>query len=213
MKKTLQCITFLISGMLIVSACTEEKIGKSQDQITDKIDVNPEEVIKDTVLSDSLTREESILIPPPAPRPPGPEPMPPGPLPEPYPRPYPPEPIPYPEPFPPAPEPFPVDPILDFTDVEAVFPGGTDAMMKFISDNIKYPELDKEVGNQGHVYVQFIIEKDGSLSSVEVMRGVSKTIDQEAIRVMRLMPKWKPAEVGGKTVRCRLRLPITFVLE
>ncbi|PHR28613.1 MAG: hypothetical protein COA38_12035 [Fluviicola sp.] len=196
--------------MLIFSACTEEKTGKSPEQITEIIDVDPEELVKDTVPSDSIIQDEPVVVPPPPPPvPPGPMPVPPGPDPEPWPGPIP-EPLPEP---PPAPEPIQVDPILDFTDVEAVFPGGVEAMMKFISDNIKYPEIDKEMGTQGRVYVQFVVEKDGSLSNISIMRGVSKTIDREAKRVIRLMPKWKPAEAAGKIVRCRSRLPITFVLD
>ncbi|MCJ8291799.1 MAG: energy transducer TonB [Crocinitomicaceae bacterium] len=215
MKKILQSITLLIAGMLIFSACTEEKAGKSPEQITEIIDVDPEELIKYTVSSDSITQEEPIIVPsPPMP----PEPVPPGPMPDPEPWP---DPMPWPNPIPepplpepePAPVPVQVDPILEFTDVEAIFPGGEKAMMKFISDNIKYPEVDKEMGTQGRVYVQFVVEKDGSLSNISIMRGVSKTIDREAKRVIRLMPKWKPAEAAGKIVRCRSRLPITFVLD
>ena len=202
MKKNLQSITLLIAGMLIFSACTEEKTGKSPEQITEIIDVDPEELVKDTVSSDSIIQDEPVVVPPPPPPvPPGPMPVPPGPIPEPLPEP------------PPAPEPIQVDPILDFTDVEAVFPGGVEAMMKFISDNIKYPEINKEMGTQGRVYVQFVVEKDGSLSNISIMRGVSKTIDREAKRVIRLMPKWTPGEIRGKAVRCKSLLPITFTLE
>ena len=215
MKKTLQCLTFLVAGMLTVSACTEENSGKSPERITEKIDVDPDEIIKDTLPSDSTLPVEALVIPPPPPRPVPPPPMPPRPWPDPDPYPYPPEPEPEPIPFPEPPPPMPVqvDPVIDFIDVEAAFPGGTKAMMKFISDNIKYPAIDKEAENQGRVYVQFVIEKDGSLTNIEVMRGVSSTIDREAIRVIALMPKWKPGEARGKIVRCRSRLPITFVLD
>lgn len=86
-------------------------------------------------------------------------------------------------------------------------------MFKFISENVKYPEVDKEMGNQGRVYVEFIVEKDGSLTNVKVLRGVSKTIDEEAKRVIRAMPNWIPGESGGKIVRTKTRLPISFVMD
>ena len=180
MKKMLQCVTFLVAGMLIFSACTEEKTGESPGQITEIIDVDPEELVKDIVPFDSITRDKPIFIPPPEP------------LPNPMPQ---------------------ANPVIDFPDVEAKFPGGEEAMMKFISDNIKYPEIDRELGSQGRVYVQFVVEKDGSLSNLEIMRGVSKTIDREAKRVIRLMPKWMPGEIRGKAVRSRSLLPIKFTLE
>jgi len=187
--------------MLIFSACTEEKTGKSPEQITEIIDVEPEE--EDTIPPDSITQEKPIFIPPPAPIDPvPPRPMPPGPEPTPWPIP---EPLPNPMPQ--------ANPVIDFPDVEAKFPGGEDAMMTFISDNIKYPEIDRGLGNQGRVYVQFVVEKDGSLSNLEIMRGVSETIDREAKRVIRLMPKWTPGEIRGKAVRCKSLLPITFTLE
>ena len=203
MKKMLQCVTFLVAGMLIFSACTEEKTGKSQEQITEIIHVDPEELVKEIVPPDSITQEKPIFIPspapidpvPPRPRPPGPEPTP-WPIPEPL-----------PDPMPQA------NPVIDFPDVEAKFPGGEEAMMKFISDNIKCPEIDRELGNHGRVYVQFVVEKDGSLSNLKIMRGVSETIDREAKRVIRLMPKWTPGEIRGKAVRCKSLLPIKFTLE
>lgn len=103
--------------------------------------------------------------------------------------------------------------IVDFPDVDPEFKGGAAAMLKFIQENIQYPTDDLEAENQGRVYVSFIVEKDGSITNIEVMRGVSPGLDAEAIRLMKLMPKWKPGEVNGKAVRCRSRLPLSFHVQ
>lgn len=106
-----------------------------------------------------------------------------------------------------------VDDIVDFPDVEAEFPGGTDAMRKFIQDNVQYPVDAMEKNVQGLVYIQFIVEPDGSISGIDVMRGgVSPSINREAVRLIKEMPLWTPAEVKEKKVRVRCRLPITFTL-
>lgn len=107
-----------------------------------------------------------------------------------------------------------IDPdIVDpFPPIEAEYYGGFVAMQGFISDNLKYPEVDRMIGEQGKVYLSFIIEKDGSVSNVEVERGVTTTIDREASRVVRLFPKWKPAENAYGVVRTRVRLPINFTI-
>ena len=216
MTKTLRSISFLLLGMLLFSACTEEETGKSPEKIADKIDVDVEDVVQDTIPSDSVDVEEPIAPPPPPP------PIPPS-TPEPEPDPIVhPEPWPEPEPIlvpppPMDPEPVQMNPVVDFPDVEAVYPGDSPGnakeMMKFITENIRYPQVDLEAGNQGRVYVQFIVEKDGSLTNVEVMRGISPTLDREAKRVIRIMPKWKPGKAGGKVVRTRMRLPISFRLD
>lgn len=119
---------------------------------------------------------------------------------------------------PPPPPPGPAVPVgenevVDFPDVEAQFPGGTKAMKKYIQENVQYPEISRELGDQGRVYVTFIVELDGSVSSVEVMRGgVTPELNREAKRLIRSMPKWKPGEMASGPVRCRCRLPITFIL-
>jgi protein TonB len=102
---------------------------------------------------------------------------------------------------------------VDFPDEDAVFPGGAVAMMKFIQENINYPETSIEMNEQGRVYLQFVVEKDGSITNVKVDRGVSVDIDKEAKRVVKNMPKWKPAETKGRVVRYRCRLPINFQLN
>lgn len=110
-------------------------------------------------------------------------------------------------------EPEPEAPIVDYPDQEAGFPGGTAAMKQFLAENIKYPEVAMELGDQGKVFVEFVVNKDGSIEQVKVLRGVSREIDQEAKRVVRSMPKWTPAESSGEAVRARCRIPINFILQ
>lgn len=113
----------------------------------------------------------------------------------------------------PEPEPEPEAPIVDYPDKEATFPGGAAAMKKYLAENIQYPEIAMELGDQGKVYVEFVVNKDGSIEQVKIMRGVSKEIDREAKRVVRSMPSWTPAESSGEAVRARCRIPINFVLQ
>jgi len=103
--------------------------------------------------------------------------------------------------------------ILNYAEEEPEFPGGINAMNKFIYDNVEYPMKSRENKEQGIVYVQFVIMKDGSIDSVKVIRGVSELLDSEAIRVIKKMPKWKPAEQAGKKVNCLFTIPINFRLR
>lgn len=105
------------------------------------------------------------------------------------------------------------NPVVDFPDIEPDFPGGYNNWINWLSDNFVYPELDIEMGNQGIVYIQFIVEKDGSISDIEIIRGVSDGIDKEARRLLRKSPKWLPGKVSGLEVRTRLKLPINFVIN
>lgn len=91
------------------------------------------------------------------------------------------------------------------------FPGGN--VQKWISKNVKYPVLAMENGIQGKVYIQFVIEKDGSITDVKVIRGVDASLDKEAVRVVQAMPKWKPGKQRGKAVRVSYTLPINFQLS
>lgn len=93
------------------------------------------------------------------------------------------------------------------------FPGGNTAMMRFLSDNVKYPTVAQENGAQGRVIVNFIVEKDGSLTDVQVVRGVDDSLDKEAVRVIQAMPKWKPGTQRNETVRVRFTLPVVFRLQ
>jgi protein TonB len=104
-------------------------------------------------------------------------------------------------------------PIVDFPDEDAEFPGGAAAMMKWINDNISYPETSIEMNEQGRVFLQFVVEKDGTITNVKVDRGISLDLDKEARRVIRSMPNWIPGEIGGRSIRARCRLPINFQLN
>lgn len=98
-------------------------------------------------------------------------------------------------------------------DKVASFPGGLQAMMNYLKRSIKYPKSCKDAGIQGRVTVSFVINKDGSIQNVEVVRGVHEILDAEAIRVVKSMPKWTPAEKNGKKVRSKYSLPINFSLN
>ena len=104
------------------------------------------------------------------------------------------------------------DSIYVKVEKDAVFPGGEAAMYKWIVDNLKYPEECKAKGIQGRVYVQFVVNEDGSLSDAKILRSPDKALSQEAIRVVKAMPKWKPAQNKGKVVRSYFRLPFSFKL-
>ena len=93
------------------------------------------------------------------------------------------------------------------------FPGGMTALMKFLGDNIKYPVIAQENGIQGRVITNFVVERDGSISDVQVVRGQDPSLDKEAVRVIKTMPNWKPGEQRGKTVRVRFTLPVVFRLQ
>ncbi len=100
--------------------------------------------------------------------------------------------------------------VSEFPPVEAVFIGGYVEMQKFISENVQYPDISIQMGDEGTVYVNFIVEKDGSVSNVMLDRGVSAELDREAKRLIRMMPKWKPGESAYGAVRSRVRIPIGF---
>ena len=81
------------------------------------------------------------------------------------------------------------DVVFDFTEETASFPGGSEAMKKYLDDNIKYPEIAMEIGDQGKVYAEFVVNRDGSIEQLKILRGVSREIDDEAKRVILSMPK------------------------
>jgi TonB family protein len=93
------------------------------------------------------------------------------------------------------------------------FPGGEQAMLDYVSKNIVYPQeaMDKEIA--GRVFVSFVVEKDGSVSNVEVKRGIGGGCDEESVRVIKAMPKWKPGKMKGEPVRVSYMMPITFKLQ
>lgn len=93
------------------------------------------------------------------------------------------------------------------------YPGGALSMTSFLSKYVEYPKEAIAQGVSGTVYLKFIVEKDGGITNIEVERGVSKEIDEEAKRILRYMPKWDPALCEGKPMRCRVILPVVFNLE
>jgi TonB family protein len=205
--------TLAISALLF-AACGSEPTGKNSPSIDPKLNEIEEELIEEAkVKKDTLVDTVDVVVAPTILPIPAPGPMPPDPDPDPWPASYP-------MPPPPRliPEPIIIESarkgdIIDFPDVEANFPGSDSAMFEFIQNTLVYPEVGKEMGDQGRVYLSFIIEKDGSLTNVKIMRGVSKSLDREAKRVVRKMPNWTPAKFRGAVVRSRMRLPIAFKLE
>ncbi len=97
-------------------------------------------------------------------------------------------------------------------EIDPVFPGGEEALYRFLSENIKYPQLAWDNAIQGKVYVTFVVETDGSVSNVRILRDIGGGCGLEAKRVVEMMPKWKPGKQGGKVVRTQYNLPINFVL-
>ena len=93
------------------------------------------------------------------------------------------------------------------------FPGGEDALMDYVSKNVVYPKEAQEKGISGRVFVGFIVEKDGSVSDVKVLRGIGGGCDEEAVRVISGLPKWKPGKQEGKPVRVSYQMPINFKLQ
>lgn len=104
-----------------------------------------------------------------------------------------------------------VEEVYQFPDSAAKFPGGMDAILKYISENMKYPDILCSL--LGTVYIGFIIEKDGSVSNIEVLRGIHPELDKEAVRVIKSMPSWQPAYEQGKIVRSREVLPVRFEMK
>jgi len=93
------------------------------------------------------------------------------------------------------------------------FPGGETALQKYLRSSVKYPTIAMENGIQGKVYVGFVVERNGTISNVRIARGVDVSLDREAMRVVRLMPKWIPGKQNGEPVRVSFTAPINFVLE
>ena len=102
---------------------------------------------------------------------------------------------------------------FDVVEQMPEFPGGQEAMMKYLSESVKYPKEASKDGVQGRVVVQFVVEKDGSISEVEVVKKVNEHLDAEAVRVVNAMPKWKPGKQKGENVRVKYTLPISFRLS
>ena len=100
--------------------------------------------------------------------------------------------------------------LVSVADVMPAFPGGEQAMLDYISQNMRYPELAREMGIQGTVIVRFAVEKDGRISTPEVVKSVDRTLDREGLRLVGQMPKWSPGSVGGTPTGVIMMLPIRF---
>lgn len=102
-----------------------------------------------------------------------------------------------------------------FTVVEQMpmYPGGDAALMGYLRDNIKYPTVAAENGVQGRVVVGFVVERDGSITDVKILRGVDPSLDREAMRVVKSMPRWNPGKQNGSAVRVKYQVPVSFRLQ
>ena len=116
-------------------------------------------------------------------------------------------------PPPPAPKPEVSNKVFDVVEEMPSFPGGQGALMAFLSSNIKYPVVAQENGVQGRVIVGFVVERDGSITDVKVMRSVDPSLDREAQRVVKAMPRWKPGKQNGSAVRVKYTVPVVFRLQ
>lgn len=103
--------------------------------------------------------------------------------------------------------------IFTVVEKQPEYPGGTAELFKYLSKAIKYPVIAQENGIQGRVVCSFVVNRDGSIVDIQVMRGVDPSLDKEAVRVISEMPKWKPGEQRGKPVRVRFILPVQFRLQ
>ncbi len=105
------------------------------------------------------------------------------------------------------------DKVYEVCEQMPIFPGGDAALMKYLSENVKYPALAIKAQEQGRVVVSFTVEKDGAISDVKVARSVTPSLDAEAVRVVKAMPKWTPGKQGGQLVRVRYNVPVSFKLN
>lgn len=111
-----------------------------------------------------------------------------------------------------APEEEETDQIFMVVEDQPTPQGGMQAFYEFVSKNMKYPSQARRMGIEGKVFVQFVVDKDGSLSDVQAIKGIGAGCDEEAVRVVKQAPKWSPGKQRGKPVRVRMVLPITFKL-
>ena len=103
--------------------------------------------------------------------------------------------------------------IFQIVEEMPAFPGGEQKLMEYVGKNIKYPQIARESGIQGRVFVGFVVEPDGSVSNVKLLRGIGGGCDEEAMRVIKNMPRWKPGKQRGKAVRVSYQIPVMFRLQ
>ena len=102
--------------------------------------------------------------------------------------------------------------IFQIVEEMPAYPGGERALLEYVAKNIKYPQIARETGIQGRVFVGFVVEPDGSVSNVKILRGIGGGRDEEAMRVIKSLPKWKPGKQRGKAVRVSYQIPVVFKL-
>ena len=103
--------------------------------------------------------------------------------------------------------------IFQIVEEMPAFPGGEQKLLEYVAKNVKYPQIARESGIKGRVFISFVVEPDGSVSNVKVLRGIGGGCDEEAMRVVKSMPKWKPGKQRGKAVRVSYMLPVNFQLQ
>lgn len=114
---------------------------------------------------------------------------------------------------PPAPKEEVAHKVFDVVEEMPSFPGGNGALMSYLQSNVKYPIVAQENGVQGRVQIGFVVEPDGSISGVKVVRSVDPSLDKEAMRVVRSMPRWNPGKQNGQAVRVKYTVPVLFRLQ
>jgi len=110
-------------------------------------------------------------------------------------------------------EEVPTDEVFVIVEDNPEFPGGIEAMHRFLQQNIRFPAIAREAGIQGTVFVTFVVERDGSITNVRVLRGIGGGCDEEAVRVVSMMPRWEPGRQRGRAVRVQFNMPIRFTLQ
>ncbi|MBO4486081.1 MAG: energy transducer TonB [Prevotella sp.] len=113
----------------------------------------------------------------------------------------------------PEPKPEVENKVFDVVEQMPSFPGGQQALMDYLSNNVKYPVVAQENGVQGRVVVSFVVEKDGSITDVKVVKSVDPSLDKEAARVVKSMPRWIPGKQNGSAVRVKYNVPVSFRLQ
>jgi len=103
--------------------------------------------------------------------------------------------------------------VFTFVEEMPTFPGGTDAFLSFVAQKIQYPEIAKRAGVEGKIFVSFVVSTSGSVSDVQVLKGIGAGCDEEAVRVIRSMPKWNPGKQNGRPVNVKVSVPIIFKLQ
>jgi protein TonB len=103
--------------------------------------------------------------------------------------------------------------IFQVVEQQASFPGGIGALNQYLAKNIQYPQQARQTGTQGKVYVTFVVERDGSITDIKILRDIGSGCGEEAIRVVKSMPRWQPAKQRGKVVRQQFNLPVNFTLQ